>query len=343
MPRSVNAVASRERRRRVLKHTKGYFGRRKNVWTVAKNAYEKALKMAQNHMTKYQDTFVRSDISAIQDLLARDEVKYGGAGYVFFEGRWIPKSEKKRIEFERLAKEMEKKGYVFYQNKWVKLEDKMKAQGYVKFRGKWIRPEERAKILAEEREKARAQVAKEKTTETKPPIQVVAAKKKTFTTDDREWMLDDFENGLTWVHEPWNDPASLDIKEINGNNALVITYAGGKDKKFHIGRKRPINLASRDKLLVDIVNPAKAPVKIALAVLTNPGFQYFESKPVLIRPGLNPSVMFKLKKSDWKCEKSSWQHTAQIENPAGCYEIVFVVYYTAPGQLILDNVRLVKD
>jgi len=42
MPRSVNSVASRERRRKILKQTKGYFGKRKNVWTVAKNAYEKA-------------------------------------------------------------------------------------------------------------------------------------------------------------------------------------------------------------------------------------------------------------------------------------------------------------
>jgi len=41
MPRSVNNVASRARRKKILKHAKGYFGRRKNVWTVAKNAVEK--------------------------------------------------------------------------------------------------------------------------------------------------------------------------------------------------------------------------------------------------------------------------------------------------------------
>lgn len=43
MPRSVNHVASRARRKNVLKLAKGYFGRRKNVWTVAKNAVEKGL------------------------------------------------------------------------------------------------------------------------------------------------------------------------------------------------------------------------------------------------------------------------------------------------------------
>lgn len=41
MPRSVNAVASRTRRKRLMKMTKGQFGRRSNVWTVAKNAWEK--------------------------------------------------------------------------------------------------------------------------------------------------------------------------------------------------------------------------------------------------------------------------------------------------------------
>ena len=46
MSRSVNHVASRARRKRILKLTKGYFGARKNVWTVAKNTYEKGLTYA---------------------------------------------------------------------------------------------------------------------------------------------------------------------------------------------------------------------------------------------------------------------------------------------------------
>ena len=43
MPRSVNSVAKRARRKKILKQTKGYFGARKNVYTVAKNALEKAM------------------------------------------------------------------------------------------------------------------------------------------------------------------------------------------------------------------------------------------------------------------------------------------------------------
>lgn len=46
MPRSVNSVASRARRKKVLKKTRGYWGKRKNVWTIAKNTYEKGLTYA---------------------------------------------------------------------------------------------------------------------------------------------------------------------------------------------------------------------------------------------------------------------------------------------------------
>lgn len=46
MPRSVNSVASRARRKKILKQTRGNFGSRANVWTVAKNTYEKGLQYA---------------------------------------------------------------------------------------------------------------------------------------------------------------------------------------------------------------------------------------------------------------------------------------------------------
>ena len=46
MPRSVNHVASRARRKKILKLTRGYYGSRRNVWTVAKNTWEKGLTCA---------------------------------------------------------------------------------------------------------------------------------------------------------------------------------------------------------------------------------------------------------------------------------------------------------
>ncbi|MDG2341709.1 MAG: 50S ribosomal protein L20 [Cytophagales bacterium] len=49
MPRSRNNVASKARKKKIFKLAKGYFGRRKNVWTVAKNAVEKALQYSYIH------------------------------------------------------------------------------------------------------------------------------------------------------------------------------------------------------------------------------------------------------------------------------------------------------
>ena len=57
MPRSVNHVASRNRRKKVLKQTRGYFGARKNVWTVAKNTWEKGLTYAYRDRKNKKRTF----------------------------------------------------------------------------------------------------------------------------------------------------------------------------------------------------------------------------------------------------------------------------------------------
>ena len=57
MPRAVNAVAARQRRKKVLKRTRGYWGRRSNVWTVTKNAYEKGLTYAYRDRRKKKSEF----------------------------------------------------------------------------------------------------------------------------------------------------------------------------------------------------------------------------------------------------------------------------------------------
>ena len=57
MPRSANSVASRKRKKKILKKAKGYFGRRKNVYTVAKNAVEKGLSYAYRDRKNKKRTF----------------------------------------------------------------------------------------------------------------------------------------------------------------------------------------------------------------------------------------------------------------------------------------------
>lgn len=57
MPRSVNHVASRAKRKRILKLTRGYIGARRNVWTVAKNTWEKGLQYAYRDRKNKKRTF----------------------------------------------------------------------------------------------------------------------------------------------------------------------------------------------------------------------------------------------------------------------------------------------
>ncbi len=76
MPRSVNAVASRARRKKILKQAKGYFGRRKNVYTVAKNAVEKGLSYAYRDRKNKKRVFRRLWIARINAAVKAEGMNY---------------------------------------------------------------------------------------------------------------------------------------------------------------------------------------------------------------------------------------------------------------------------
>jgi large subunit ribosomal protein L20 len=76
MPRSVNTVASRARRKKVMKETKGQFGRRKNVWTVAKNAYERGQQYAFRDRRNNKRTFRALWIQRINAAVREYDMSY---------------------------------------------------------------------------------------------------------------------------------------------------------------------------------------------------------------------------------------------------------------------------
>ncbi|HOO83420.1 MAG TPA: 50S ribosomal protein L20 [Prolixibacteraceae bacterium] len=76
MPRSVNNVASRARRKKILKQTRGYFGSRKNVWTVAKNTYEKGLQYAYRDRKKKKSHFRALWIQRINAAVRPEGLNY---------------------------------------------------------------------------------------------------------------------------------------------------------------------------------------------------------------------------------------------------------------------------
>jgi len=92
MPRSVNHVASKARRKKILKRTKGYFGKRKNVWTVAKNTWEKGQQYAYRDRKNKKRAFRSLWITRINA-----GVREYGLSYSAFMG----KLAKKGIELNR--------------------------------------------------------------------------------------------------------------------------------------------------------------------------------------------------------------------------------------------------
>ena len=76
MPRSVNAVASRKRRKKIIKAAKGYFGARKNVYTVAKNAVEKAMQYAYRDRRNKKRAFRRLWIQRINAAARMEGLSY---------------------------------------------------------------------------------------------------------------------------------------------------------------------------------------------------------------------------------------------------------------------------
>jgi len=76
MPRSVNAVASRKRRKKIIKAAKGYFGARKNVYTVAKNAVEKAMSYAYRDRRNKKRAFRRLWIQRINAAVRMEGLSY---------------------------------------------------------------------------------------------------------------------------------------------------------------------------------------------------------------------------------------------------------------------------
>jgi large subunit ribosomal protein L20 len=93
MPRSVNVVASRNRRKKILKLTRGYFGARKNVYTIAKNTYEKGLLHAYIQRKQKKRNFRALWIARINAAVRKD--------YNMSYSEFIGKIAKKDIKLNR--------------------------------------------------------------------------------------------------------------------------------------------------------------------------------------------------------------------------------------------------
>ncbi|MCH8904755.1 MAG: 50S ribosomal protein L20 [Bacteroidetes bacterium] len=92
MPRSANKVAARNRRRKFLKFAKGYWGRRKNVWTVAYEAIQKGWEYAYEHRKNKKGDFRAVWIQRINAAVREEGISYS---------KFINNLKNKNIELNR--------------------------------------------------------------------------------------------------------------------------------------------------------------------------------------------------------------------------------------------------
>jgi len=92
MPKSSNTVASRKRKKKVLKQTKGFFGAKKNVYTVSKNALEKGMTYAYRDRRKKKGNFRALWIQRINAAVREHDMSYS---------EFMGKLDKKGISLSR--------------------------------------------------------------------------------------------------------------------------------------------------------------------------------------------------------------------------------------------------
>lgn len=283
---------------------------------------------------------------AIEDLLVTEEIRYGAEGLVLFEGKWLSPARVKEIEEKRFADAQRAKGLVFFENQWMTPEERarlkekrfaeeQKAKGLVLFRGEWVTPEKREELLAAERKAAAS------ASTPKPPVTVSAAAPSAtsgFAFESKVWVIDDFESGtITWQPEHWSDPAQLELSTLEGSKAMKVIYTGGQQQKTALAHPfRPLDITSRAKLLLDVLNEGKKSVKLSIMFNAD---QAYETRERMIGPGLHRDVAFDIRGPIFKCATDGWQqYRFAVGRPDAVTRITLMV--NTPAQMLIDNIRL---
>ena len=165
----------------------------------------------------------------------------------------------------------------------------------------------------------------------------------------KEIPVDGFESGLTWEADNLADGAVLTVVQTNateGAHALLVTFTNqGKDKVvIHQAINR--DLTSLSSLVLDAFNPQTHAVDVAIALQTGPKWDWFESPPVSLKPGLNRNVRFDLTAKTFKSDRTETlgaglEYTDSLTNVTRLQRISVLIYIGSADQVgvYLDNLR----
>lgn len=144
----------------------------------------------------------------------------------------------------------------------------------------------------------------------------------------------------SWSILNWGNPAEVSQHTLVDNNKVLmvnVPSGGGKDKAA-VGSAVKLDFAGKEKLLFSVFNGEKSPVELAVAIIT--AKDYYESRPVRIRPDWNLDVALDLKRSDFKCRATDWKFQAAVEGLDSVRQILYLVYSGRRKALLyFDDIR----
>jgi len=283
---------------------------------------------------------VQSSLASLRDeahrWLETDDIKYRGQGLVLFEGEWMTPEEQERRHEER----MRKLGKTFYEGEWRTPEEIAALRGEVYYKGRYMSKAEYEKILEEERQAVAVAPSPTPEPSGTQPAQAARSprqRREQFEPTETRWLLDDFEQGHDWRSVTWPNanPCQIAVVEGTDGKRLQVTIPDGQQDKCAIVRQLRVDLSSRIAISFDAENRTGSFIPVAVAVITD---EYYESRPIMLRPGLTKGITFQLRSGDFKCKATSWTHASRVSRPDSCMWLHILFYHNERGVVLLDNI-----
>ena len=119
----------------------------------------------------------------------------------------------------------------------------------------------------------------------------------------------------------------------------MVDIPGGSTKdKVAVGMSARLDLAGKEKLRFSAFNGEKRQVGIAIAIIT--AKDYYESRPITVRPDWNTDLGIDLREKKFKCKASNWRFEAAVEGLDQVRQVLFLVYSgNQKALLYLDDIR----
>jgi hypothetical protein len=147
-----------------------------------------------------------------------------------------------------------------------------------------------------------------------------------------------------WRIEKWANPGIIShrktVQRDVENKILKVVYKAKSSDKTAARLQYTTDLTPKKICVMDVYNPDKRVISVAIAFVTNPGYNWYESKGIVLKQGWNLNVKFDLTGKDFKSKATNWMFNSKIKNRDNIVQFIVLIYNgTREGTLFFDNVK----